>query len=135
MTVFGGNQLRPHVFINDIVEAYCLLIESQEAKVASRTFNAGYENRSVSDTACIIKEQIQKMNPYNINISVAKSNDHRSYHIDSSKIYNELGFKPQYDLYYAVQTLCKAFNEGLMENPLENSLYYNIKRMKEVDLK
>ena len=54
---------------------------------------------------------------------------------EHEKIKNELGFKPAYSIKNAVKDLKQAFEKGLLNDPMNNSLYYNIKRMKEINLK
>ena len=134
MTVLGGNQLRPHIYIEDIVEAYCLLLEAPREKIAYEVFNAGYENRSVLSTAQLIQKQLSKKGMKNIELVIEPTNDHRSYYIDSSKIQRILCFKPQYSLENAVDSLIHAYQDKKIIRPLENPLYYNIKRMKEINL-
>jgi hypothetical protein len=62
------------------------------------------------------------------------TNDLRSYRIDSSKIESELGFIFRRNVGMAILDLTKAFAENRFVNPLENPLYFNIKRMKELEV-
>ena len=41
-----------------------------------------------------------------------KSNDNRSYHINSDKIFNRLGFKAKRNIEEAVRDLCVSFKKG-----------------------
>ena len=97
-------------------------------------FNEGYENRSVLSTAQLIQKQLSKKGMKNIELVIEPTNDHRSYYIDSSKIQRILCFKPQYSLENAVDSLIHAYQDKKIIRPLENPLYYNIKRMKEINL-
>ena len=47
ITVFGGNQKRPNIHIEDITDYYVQLLEMPEEKIAGKTFNAGYENFTI----------------------------------------------------------------------------------------
>lgn len=134
MTVFGGEQLRPHICIQDMADVYCLLLEADASKIKSQVFNAGYENRSVLSTANLIKKHLEQQNRNTITLEIQQANDPRSYHIDSGKINKILGFKPRHTLKDAVDSLLKAYQDRVIQNPLENSHYYNIKRMKEINL-
>src|SRR2546427_2912680 len=49
ITVFGGTQKRPNIHIDDITELYVQLITIPAEKIAGETFNAGYQNHTVSD--------------------------------------------------------------------------------------
>lgn len=134
ITVFGGGQLRPHIYIHDMIQAYKFLLEAPGEKIHQQIFNAGYENRSVLDTAQLIQAQLKAQNYPEIDIEIQSTNDERSYHINSSKISRVLGFNTKYSLEDAVNSLIKAFERGDISNPLTNSYYFNIQRMKEINL-
>ena len=42
----------------------------------------------------------------------------------------ELNFKPKLTIENAVEDLCKAFKENLIDNSFDNDLYHNVKRLK-----
>ena len=63
------------------------------------------------------------------------SNDNRSYHISSKKIFEGLGFKPKHSLKDAIRDMKSAFDNKLLEDPLNNPKYYNIKTMQSLNLK
>lgn len=135
ITVWGGEQLRPHIYIDDMIEAYRILLEAPEGLIHRQTFNAGYENRSIAETALLIKNQLSGRGLKEIQIQVKPTNDPRSYHIDSTKIQRVLGFGARYSLEDAVSSLAEAFKKGLIQDPMNNTLYYNVKRMNELGLK
>lgn len=130
ISVFGGDQLRPNINILDMVRVYILLLEAPSKLVSGEIFNAGYENFSVLELA----RMAQNVFGPEVTLENVESNDNRSYHISSEKIVNVLGFKPKYSIEDAMQGLRDAFREGRLNNPLENELYYNIKRMKSIEL-
>ena len=82
-----------------------------------------------------IAKLVQKVIGNNIEIAVERTDDLRSYHISSEKIKKELGYTPKHTIEDAVLELKQAFEKGLLKDPLNNSMYYNIKRMKEINLK
>lgn len=129
--VYGGNQLRPNIHIKDLIEVYRMLLESPKEKIHREVFNAGYENDTVRHLAEIVKEQVG--NP-SVRIRVEPTDDHRSYHINSDKIKRRLGFKPRYTIPDAVESICTAYREGKIPNPLTDARYYNIQTMKQVRL-
>jgi len=131
ITVFGGNQLRPNIHIDDMVEAYLLLLKTPNNKIAGKTFNAGYENFSVEKLSLDVKSVIGD----DVKLVFSKTDDNRSYHISSEKIRNELGFVPKKNIRDAVQDLKNAFESKVLENTLENEIYFNIRRMKTLNLK
>ena len=62
------------------------------------------------------------------------TDDDRSYHINSDRIRDELGFVPHCTIAEAVMTLVSAYDDGKIINGLENSGYHNVKRMMEINL-
>ena len=63
-----------------------------------------------------------------------ETNDLRSYRVDSSLIYQQLGFTPNYSIDDAIIEIVDAFRNNQYLDPLNNSDYYNIKKMKELNL-
>ena len=129
ITVFGGEQFRPNLHVQDMARAY-LHILAQEKNTKSLIFNVGGENLPLDQIAFKVREQI---NP-NLIIEHNETNDLRSYRVDSSRILNELDFKPIHSVDKAIKDLQNAFLQNIYKHPLENSLYFNIKRMKELNL-
>lgn len=127
--VFGGPQLRPNIHIGDMVKAYELLLEAPREKVHGRAFNAGYENRSLTEIAELVKDTLQDPG---LEIVHEHSDDLRSYHISSRKIAAELGFQPRYTLKDAIGELAEKYRAGAIRDPLTNPAYFNIKTMKEL---
>ncbi len=131
ITVFGGQQKRPNIHIEDITDLYIKALDYDDRKINKKIFNAGYENLTLMEIAQMVKISIDP----HLEIVVEKSDDLRSYHISSKKIKDELGFVPKHTIENAIQDLKEAFEKGLLKNPMNNSLYYNIKRMKDINLK
>lgn len=137
ITVFGGKQMRPNIHIHDIVDLYIMLLEAPVEKIAGEIFNAAYDNYSVAQTAEIVKSTVEREIPEKrgIKIMTTPSDDVRSYHLCSEKIKRVLGFEPKRSIEIGVHDLTRAFRAGKLTDPLNNSFYYNIKRMKEISLK
>lgn len=135
--VFGGKQTRPNIHIADITDLYCMLLELPEAQIAGKIYNAGYQNRSISDIAGIVHNVMAEEFPHKpkIEIETLSSDDPRSYRISSEKIKRELGFVPRYTIEDGVRDLIVAFEGGKLPNSLEDTRYYNIKTMKAINLK
>jgi nucleoside-diphosphate-sugar epimerase len=130
ITIFGGKQLRPNIHIQDMVRAYEALITAPKSKVSGEIFNAGYENHSVLELANIVKKNIGD----DVKLNSSPTNDNRSYHISSKKIKKILNFDTKYTIADAVIDLKKAFENKLLPNSLSDEKYFNIKRMKSIEL-
>ena len=137
ITVFGGDQLRPNLHIQDYADLCKLLLTAPHEKVANETFNCGFQNMSIMDIAKIVKQVVEEVFPEkgDIPIRVTTSDDPRSYHINSEKIYKALGFKPKYSIEDAVRGLCTAFREGKLPNSFDDNKYFNVKTMKAIGAK
>jgi len=133
--VFGGQQERPNIHIEDITDLYCMLLELPSEKIAGKAFNAGYQNQKIADIASIVHKVMKEELPERgeIEIVTTPSDDIRSYRISSKKIKNELGFIPQHTIEDAVRDLIKAFQSGKFEDPLNNVRYYNIRMVKSLE--
>ena len=128
--VFGGNQLRPNIHIDDMVEAYLAVLNASPNKINGEIFNVGFKNQSVNELAFDVKEVIGD----DIEIIKTKSNDNRSYHVSSKKIEEILGFNTNKTVKNAVSDLKSAFEKGLLPNSMEDEKYFNIKRMQSIQL-
>lgn len=131
ISVFGGNQLRPNIHIQDMVEAYLTLLKAPREKIAGEIFNAGYENQTVLELA----ETVQKVVGEDVKLVATPTNDNRSYHISSKKIAEKLGFVARHSIADASKDLKEAFETGLLPNSLSDEKYFNIKRMQSAELK
>jgi len=130
ISIFGGDQLRPNIHIADMVEAYMVLLRAPKEKIAGKIYNAGYENQSVKEIAEIVKNTVGR----DVKLITTPTDDNRSYHISSNKIKTELGFVAKHTIRDAVEGLCEAFDKNLMPNSLEDQMYFNIKRMQNINL-
>lgn len=130
--VFGGQQLRPNLHIQDYCDVIEKFIEASSNKIRNQIFNVGYQNMSISDISKVVKKVVQ--NEFKelgeIEIVTEKSDDIRSYHINSDKIKKILGFQPQRSVEDAVKDLCFSFKKKIFSETFENDIYFNVKRLK-----
>ena len=63
------------------------------------------------------------------------SDDNRSYHVSCEKIKNILGFETKFTIKDAVQDLKNSFEKKILQNTFENEMFFNIKRMNNINLK
>jgi len=130
ITVFGGSQMRPNIHINDMVDAYLHLLNSPYDRVDGGVYNVGYQNLPVMRIAELVRDTVSA----DVDIEVTPSDDNRSYHVSSELMKKELGFVPLCTVEDAIRDLKTAFDTGLVPNSMSNSMYFNIRRMQEVDL-
>lgn len=130
ITVFGGRQLRPNFHVRDCAELYVKTLEWPAESIDGKVYNAGYQNLSILDIAELVRGVVGS----DVLIEAAPTDDNRSYHISSEKIKRDLGYSPRFTIEDAVRQLKDAFDAGSIPDPMNRTLYYNIKRMQEIDL-
>jgi nucleoside-diphosphate-sugar epimerase len=135
--VFGGNQLRPNLHVQDYADLCKLLLTAPANKVANQVFNCGFQNMSIMDIAKTVKKVVEEFFPDrgSLPIEVTESNDNRSYHINSDKIKRVLGFAPTHSIEDAVRGLCQAFQDGKIPNSFDDDKYFNVRTMKAIEAK
>ena len=91
LTVFGGEQWRPLLHVNDVANAIEQTIDSETNGI----FNLHYKNFKIIDIA---NEIIQKVPSAIIETTPMKFQDARNYQVSSEKLFNSTGFKAEVDL-------------------------------------
>ncbi|CAK0759301.1 UDP-glucose 4-epimerase [uncultured Gammaproteobacteria bacterium] len=131
VTIMGGAQLRPNIHIDDMCDVYLLGLQLPAERIDGGVYNAGEKNHTVQELADIVRAVVGPQ----VTAEVAPTNDPRSYHVSSDKIARELGFRAQRTIPDAVRDLVAAFAAGKLPNALTDPRYYNIKTMRQVELK
>lgn len=131
ITVFGGQQMRPNIHIEDMVNAYIKSLEWLEEAIDGKIFNVGFDNFTVSEIANKVRTVVGQ----EIEIVTTPSDDNRSYHVSSAKIKKELGFVAEHSVEDAIRDLVASFQAGKIPNAMTDSRYYNIKTMQKINLR
>ncbi len=134
ITVFGGNQMRPNLHVDDMVDAYLLMLIAPHQKIHGEIFNIGFQNYSIAEIANMVKMVVEEEMPEkgDIKIVTMPSNDMRSYHVNSDKVRRVLGFEPKRSIEDAVRDLTRAFRNHLLPNSFDDDNYYNVRTMKKI---
>jgi len=122
ITVFGGDQTRPNIHIQDIANVYRHFLAHPE--IPSGCYNAGFENITILDIAERVKSKI------GAEIVVSASNDPRSYRQDSSKLL-ATGFQPSHSVADAISEIAEAFQQNALP---DDESCYTVKWMRHLDL-
>jgi nucleoside-diphosphate-sugar epimerase len=130
ITVFGGEQLRPNIHIEDMTDLYLRLLEAPDAAIDGKIWNAGTDNLKVGEIAKMVRDEVGP-----VEIVVTPSDDHRSYHVSSEKIARELGFRAGRSVKDAIVDLKAAFATGKVPDAMTDDRYYNIRRMQSLKLR
>ena len=131
ITLFGGSQLRPNLHVEDYCKTVILLMDAPVELIKDQIFNVGFQNMSIQEIAAVVKGVVEEEFPEKapIEIVTTQSDDNRSYHINSDKIKNVLGFEPSLSVEDAVRGLCEAFKNGKVPNSFDDDVYFNVKRL------
>lgn len=116
ITVFGGQQTRPNIHIDDITDLYVFMLDHPEYR---GIYNAGFENISIMEIA----ERVQEYAP--AKITVTQSNDPRSYRINSDKLL-ATGFRPKKRVDDAIREIVHKYRSGELR---DEERFYNLKWM------
>jgi nucleoside-diphosphate-sugar epimerase len=117
MTVFGGDQVRPNIHIDDITDLYLFLLDHSEVQ---GIYNAGFENISILQIAQMVQKHVAA------EIKVTPSSDPRSYRLNSDRLLST-GFKPKKNVETAIQEIVKLHQCGDLK---DEARFYNLKTMK-----
>lgn len=131
ITVFGGQQKRPNIHIEDMTDLYLKSLQWPDEAIDGKIFNAGYENHTLMEIAEMTRQVVGE----SVEIMTTPTDDLRSYHISSEKIKQELGFIPAHTIKEAIEDLASAFKANQIPNSFTDSRYYNVKVMKEINFK
>jgi nucleoside-diphosphate-sugar epimerase len=116
MTVFGGEQIRPNIHIDDITDAYLYMLDNPQF---TGIYNAGFENISILDIAKIVQKHIDA------EIEITASPDMRSYRVNSDKLL-KIGFRPKKNVEIAVIEMIENFKGGILK---DHEQFHNLKWM------
>ena len=121
ITVFGGNQVRPNIHIDDITDLYIFLIDHPEI---SGIYNAGFENISILDIAKSVIHYLP------VEIEITSSNDPRSYRINSDRLL-ATGFRPKKTVDDAIREIIERYRAGELK---DEDRFYNLRWMEKTVL-
>jgi nucleoside-diphosphate-sugar epimerase len=121
ITVFGGDQTRPNIHIQDMIGVYLHFLPGDKEP---GIYNAGFENISILDIAHKVVRHVEA------EIVVSPSNDPRSYRLNSDKLMKS-GFKPRQCVEDAIKEIIALYQSGKLD---DEERYYNLKMMKKLGL-
>jgi nucleoside-diphosphate-sugar epimerase len=117
ITVLGGEQTRPNMHIDDLVDLYLFAFDRRLAGL----YNAGFENLKIREIA----ERIVAHVP--AEIQILPSNDPRSYSVCSDRLL-ATGFSPKKDVATAIRDVVAAYRDGRIK---DEPAAYNVNWMKQ----
>jgi len=119
--VFGGDQQRPNVHIEDLTDFYVALLDAPRGLVQGEAFNLCKANATVMELAQMIQGELGE----GVEIAVVPTDDNRSYHLSAGKVGRVLGYQPGRSLSLAVRDLLGAYGDGRVPD-WEQPRYRNV---------
>lgn len=116
ITVFGGQQTRPNIHIDDITDLYLFMLEHPEHR---GVYNAGFENLSIMEIA----ERVTEHAP--AKITVTDSTDPRSYRVNSDRLL-ATGFRPKKTVDHAIREIVHMVRSGVLR---DEDRFHNLRWM------
>lgn len=129
ITVFGADQWRPFVHVDDVAEAVYLMLKSPGDTVCGQVFNVGSDaqNCTLGDVGRLVKKVV----PSAELIESGADGDRRNYRVNFSKIHHAVGFKPQWSLEEGIRQVVGKLESGEVVDYMD-SRYSNVKFLMEV---
>ena len=109
LTVFGGDQWRPLLHVNDVANAIEQTIDSETNGI----FNLHYKNFKIIDIAEAI---VNKVDSAIIETTPMKFQDARNYQVSSEKLLSETGFKAEIDLNTGINEIYDLIANNRIKN-------------------
>jgi nucleoside-diphosphate-sugar epimerase len=117
ITVFGGDQTRPNIHIQDITDVYLFLLDNPQH---TGIYNAGFENLSILEIARMVQEYVPS------EVVVTPTTDPRSYRVNSDKLL-ATGFRPRHTVKDAIMEIVGMYRQGALK---DEDRWYNLKWMR-----
>jgi len=128
ITVFGGDQWRPFVHVDDAATAIFKALEAPISLVKGQILNVGANGNNY--TIQQVGEIIQRMVPSAELIQKGTDGDRRDYRVNFNKINRLLDFKPKWSVENGVRQVIEAFQAGKVKDYLKPK-YSNVKLLSE----
>ena len=125
--VFGGNQWRPNIHVEDVADGIISIIKSKKKKIENQIFNLSNDklNLQIIDIAEKVKATFK-----NAKLNVIKtSTDPRNYKVTSRKIKNKTGFVAKKSIENSLKEIKNMFRLKKIKNP-DNKIYNNFLSLK-----
>ena len=115
-----GSQYRPMVHVDDTTDVMCQLLETKRDTINGEIFNVGGESNNYQlgplgrEVAQAVGEQLGET----IDVEWYGDPDHRSYHVDFSKIETKLGWKPKWNALMGAKEIVQKLDAGELKKDI-----------------
>jgi nucleoside-diphosphate-sugar epimerase len=128
ITVFGGEQWRPFLHVDDAALALLQVLEAHLALVRNQVFNVGSneQNFTIKEIAGIVHSQAPEAEV----VMMDGDHDPRNYWVNFHKIEKTLGFIPKWTVQQGVEQVIEAIKTGKVTD-YTDARYSNVKFLTE----
>ncbi|MGH8612558.1 MAG: NAD-dependent epimerase/dehydratase family protein [Gammaproteobacteria bacterium] len=128
ITVFGSDQWRPFVHVEDVARGIIMALQAPVGLVANEVFNVGSDgqNRTLGEVADLIQSQVPEARI----VSDANCPDKRNYRVTFRKIHAQLGFEPAWTLERGIAQVVASVRSNEIGH-YSLSSYSNVLHLKE----
>lgn len=128
ITIFGGDQWRPFLHVDDAALALLQVLEAPLKLVRNQTFNVGSNEQNY--TIKEIGEVVHRLVPAAQLIQNTADLDRRNYWVNFTKIEKTLGFTPKWSVDEGVEQVIQAIRTGKVTD-YKDARYSNVKFLTE----
>jgi nucleoside-diphosphate-sugar epimerase len=129
ITIFGSDQWRPFVHVDDVAEAIYLTLRAPLADIGNRSFNVGSNEQNM--TLLELGERIKSLVPGSRTAITDENVDRRNYRVNFDRIRKTMGFKPNWTIERGIRQVVDAVRSGKVGDYNAVS-YSNVRVLKEV---
>ena len=128
MHVFGGNQWRPNLHVQDAAEAFILGLEAPAEKVEKGVFNVGSNdsNYTILDMAQLVHRHV----PEAVLEIKGDVTDPRDYRVSFDKIRSVLGWEPRFTVEDGIREIAEALTDWARDSDPLADVYHNYRHLK-----
>ncbi|MFA5551871.1 MAG: NAD(P)-dependent oxidoreductase [Trueperaceae bacterium] len=129
ITVFGGDQWRPFVHVQDAAKAVAAVVNAPTPLVAGQIFNVGSEDQNA--TLGDVGRMVNKAVPSATYLDSGLDGDRRNYRVSFYRIRDVIGFKPDWTLEQGIEQVLDALKTGKVTD-YRDPRYSNVASLKEL---
>ncbi len=120
--VFGGEQWRPLVHVEDAARAYVMALDAELDKVSGEVFNVGSneQNHQIGTLGEMVGEVFPDLKIE----TIPQTPDLRDYRVNFDKIRRVLGYEVQWEIRAGIAGIRDALEQGLIAD-YKDEKYYN----------
>ena len=122
LLVYDADTWRPYCHVKDFARLIEMTINADKSAINFEIFNAGGDVNNRTKRNLI--DDIGQFLPID-RVSYKEGGvDPRNYRVDFTKVREQLGFEPQFDIYYGIREIIAAMNSNIFAGVEANRNYY-----------